>query len=342
MPDPPDPLAAKPKRRSGPSFKRFFTRGLGVLLPTLITFGLVVWAYGMVSNTIAEPINRLIRFAIVEYTPFPAATDRDFDEIFEQLDRSIQRDWEKVDDINRLIASQNNRLYTTEQSLVEQRDWLRQRPEAVTLARRHHLLERWDAIRIGEWVVTDLIGIAVAIVLIFVVGVFLSNLVGRRLVNKSEELIARLPLVRRVYPSVKQVTDFFFGESETPIEFNRVVAVQYPRKGLWSVGLVTGSTMKRIQQEAGAECLTVFVPSSPTPFTGYVITVPVHDTIDLNISIEDALKFAVSGGVLIPPSQQITEASAAVTDLDPDGTTDQPDGSSKPTDTPQPVPSASP
>ncbi|MEM6392663.1 MAG: DUF502 domain-containing protein [Planctomycetota bacterium] len=330
MPDPPDPLAAKPKRRSGPSFKRFFTRGLGVLLPTLITIGLVVWAYGIISNTIAEPINRLIRYSIVQYTPYPAPTDRDFDEIFEQLDRSIQRDWQKVDDINRLLATQNNRLYTAEQSQVEQRDWLRQRPEAVTLARRHNLVERWDSARIGEWVITDLIGIAVAIVLIFVVGVFLSNLVGRRLVNMSEDLIARLPLVRRVYPSVKQVTDFFFGESDTPIEFNRVVAVQYPRKGLWSVGLVTGNTMKRIQQEAGAECLTVFVPSSPTPFTGYVITVPVADTIDLNITIEDALKFAVSGGVLIPPTQQITDASTATTNPEPDTSTKPPQPSPEP------------
>ena len=107
-------------------------------------------------------------------------------------------------------------------------------------------------------------------------------------------------------PSCKQVTDFFFGDnSKERLQFSRVVAVQYPRKGIWSVGLVTGDTMRRIEQEAGGPCLTVFIPSSPTPFTGYVITVPRTDTMDLPISIEDAIKFAVSGGVVVPASQQI-------------------------------------
>jgi len=86
-----------------------------------------------------------------------------------------------------------------------------------------------------------------------------------------------------------------------------VVAVQYPRKGLWSVGMVTGDTMSRIQEAAGEPCLTVFIASSPTPFTGYVITVPKGDTVDLPITVEDALKFAVSGGVVIPANQAIVD-----------------------------------
>jgi len=136
-------------------------------------------------------------------------------------------------------------------------------------------------------------------------GALVGSVGGRRTDHGGEELIKRVPLSRRGYPAVKQITGFFFGDKTEQLQFSGVVAVEYPRKGLWSVGLVTGQTMKLIQERAGAECLTVFVPSSPTPFTGYVITVPVGDTIDLPITIEDALKFAVSGGVLVPPSQQI-------------------------------------
>ena len=91
------------------------------------------------------------------------------------------------------------------------------------------------------------------------------------------------------------------------VSFNRVVAVEYPRKGLWSVGLVTGNTMQTIQREAEGSCLTVFIPSSPTPFTGYVITVPEKDTIDLSVTIEEALRFTVSGGVIVPDAQVIPE-----------------------------------
>ena len=115
-----------------------------------------------------------------------------------------------------------------------------------------------------------------------------------------------MPLVGRVYPAFKQITDFIFGDdSEEKLSFNRVVAVEYPRKGLWSVGMVTGNTLRTIQDAAGRDCLTVFIPSSPTPFTGYVITAPVDDTVELPITVEDALKFAVSGGVVVPPAELI-------------------------------------
>ena len=118
-------------------------------------------------------------------------------------------------------------------------------------------------------------------------------------------MLHRVPVFRAVYPYVKQVTDFLVGSGEPKTHFSDVVAVEYPRKGLWSVGLVTGDTMATIQDQADQSCITVFVPSSPTPFTGYVITVPKDDTIDLPITIDQALRFTVSGGVIIPPSQVI-------------------------------------
>ncbi|MEM7681466.1 MAG: DUF502 domain-containing protein [Planctomycetota bacterium] len=281
------------------SFRKFFGRGLGLLLPTVLTAWLVVIAYQFVDQRIAQPINRLVRFVILEVSDFPEPTDDDFDVMYEELPRDARALWGRI-----------GAGYGPDEEAAKRVQWMRSRDDAGVLARREALRREWEETRVAGFVLADLLGLVLAVVLVYAAGLLLSNLLGRKLYSKGEELINRVPLVGRVYPSVKQVTDFFFGDKESQISFNRVVAVQYPRKGLWSVGLVTGSTMRRIQQEAGAECLTVFVPSSPTPFTGYVITVPVRDTIDLGVSIEDALKFAVSGGVLIPPAQQIDPADA--------------------------------
>ena len=82
--------------------------------------------------------------------------------------------------------------------------------------------------------------------------------------------------------------------------FSRVVGVEYPRKGIWSMGLVTGSGIKKIIAKVEKEFLTILIPTSPTPFTGFVIMVPKEDTVDLDMTIEEALRFAVSGGVITP------------------------------------------
>ena len=93
-------------------------------------------------------------------------------------------------------------------------------------------------------------------------------------------------------------------------EFSGVVAVPYPRKGIWSVGLLTGTPMKAIQESAGEEMVTIFIPSSPTPVTGYTITVPRRDIIELALSVDEALRFIISAGVIKPD----TELSLGVAD----------------------------
>ena len=115
-------------------------------------------------------------------------------------------------------------------------------------------------------------------------------------------MIERLPIIRNVYSSVKQVTDFAFSKNE--IEFSRVVAVEYPRKGIWSMGFVTSESMHDIRLAAGEPMLTVLMPTSPMPATGFTISVPKSQTIDLNITIDQAIQFCVSCGVVVPDHQQ--------------------------------------
>ena len=151
----------------------------------------------------------------------------------------------------------------------------------------------------------NFIGIIVAILAVYIAGRLLGGFLGRRIQGRLERLLTSIPLIKQIYPYVKQVVDFLISDDK-PLKFNRVVMVEYPRKGLWSVGLVTGEPMRVVQDHiTGVEGpgITVFVPSSPTPFTGYTITVAKDSLIEIPISIDEALRFTISGGVLIPSHQ---------------------------------------
>lgn len=176
-----------------------------------------------------------------------------------------------------------------------------------------YLLERvqttWDEARLLEewnkhWYLQG-VGFVLAIIGVYFIGRFVASFVGRSVWGMVERGLTRAPVIRQIYPNLKQVTDFFF--SERKLEFSRVVAVEYPRKGIWSLGLVTNPGMRALAAAVDSELLTVFVPSSPTPLTGYTITVRRDEVIDLPLSIDEAFRFTVSGGVVVPPAQSLPE-----------------------------------
>ena len=142
----------------------------------------------------------------------------------------------------------------------------------------------------------------------------LASVVGKTLWRMVEKFIMNTPFLRQVYPYVKQVTDFLFTDGrQERISFSRVVAAEYPRKGIWSIGLVTGSGLKKIADNVEKELLTVFIPNTPTPITGFVIMVPKEQTIDLDMTIEEAFRFTISGGVITPnrrPAAILPEADS--------------------------------
>ncbi|MDH3716509.1 MAG: DUF502 domain-containing protein [Planctomycetota bacterium] len=143
--------------------------------------------------------------------------------------------------------------------------------------------------------------VGVFVIFMFFLGRFLAAGAGRFAHANFERLINRLPLIRNVYGSVKQVTDFVFSESD--VEYTRVVALEYPRKGIWSLGLVTGESMLDIRSAANEPILSVLVPTSPAPFTGFTITIKKSEAIDLNLTIDQAFQFIVSCGVVVPDQQ---------------------------------------
>ena len=143
-------------------------------------------------------------------------------------------------------------------------------------------------------------GFLIALIAVCMVGAILASVVGKTLWKVVEKVIMNTPFLRQIYPYIKQITDFIFIQGKQKKMFSRVVAVEYPRKGIWSMGMVTGDGLEKVTETVQKKVLTVLVPTSPTPFTGFVIMVAEEEVIDLDISIEEAIRFAVSGGVISP------------------------------------------
>lgn len=251
--------------------KRLFFRGLAALLPTLITLVILIKLVGFVNDYIGKHIGA----GIVQ-----SAT------------------W-----LRPQLAQPSDEQITT---YIAKKGWPDQVPQdqkdqQVDRARTE-LHEQILQELAGSWQMAVL-GFMLAIVLVCIVGLFLASFVGRRIWRMIEGTVTQLPVVKQIYPYVKQVTDYLFGQRR--LEFSQVVAVQYPRKGMWSIAFVTGSPLKALSK-TDEERVTLFVPSSPTPFSGYVVTVPRDELIDLHISVDQAARFIVSGGVIKPDTPLIS------------------------------------
>lgn len=147
-------------------------------------------------------------------------------------------------------------------------------------------------------VLRPLIGIVLSLILIYILGYFISTYVGKKFFPKLEKMFLRIPVVKAVYPYARQVTDFFLGEQK--VKFERIVAIEYPRKGIYSIGFVTNEGLDSVAKLSGKRMLTVFIPASPTPVTGYPVMVPEDEVYPLNITLDDALRYVITGGVLLP------------------------------------------
>ncbi|MGB9689326.1 DUF502 domain-containing protein [Thermogutta sp.] len=156
--------------------------------------------------------------------------------------------------------------------------------------------------------------IALLILVLYLLGKLVTARMGRLAWSQFEALFVRLPFVRSIYGAVKQVSDFLLAQRS--MEFSRVVAVEWPGRGIWSIGLVTSESFHQLRQKTGRSILSVFIPTSPAPMTGFTVNVPEEDTVDLGISIDQAIQFIVSCGVVVPPpssSQPVDLVTASTT-----------------------------
>lgn len=246
-------MAESPPRRS--RIRTFFWRGLGALLPTLLTVFILITGFNLLNQYLGEPLVTFLNSAIGPIT----------------------------DDAGTALVGDDG----IPQMWIPRDSWI---GPAFT--------------------------IALAAVICFIVGFFLATIAGNRVYSAVETWVSNLPLVRKVYPHAKQLSEFFFREK--PMEWSAVVAVQYPRLGVWSLGFMTAEGIDELNQLTDRHLISVYMPTSPMPFTGYVIAVPADEVEKLSMTIEEAFRWIVSAGVVLPsgersPRVRWSERTAALT-----------------------------
>jgi len=242
------------KHSFGADFRRFFTRGLAAILPTLITIWLVLRLWDFLWESLGQHLVEALRIV-----------------------------WSDLVADHFLPYQPNRTIY-----------WFLDNQNFST----------------------QVIGVALAVLAIYIVGIFVGNLIGRTFWRFAERNVMRIPLVRAIYPAVKQVTDFILAERSHQIPGSRVVACRPHEDRIWQIGMLTGRAIWSLNPEGPEEMVTVFLPSTPTAFTGYVVIVPRTAVVELPMTVEEALRLLVSGGV-ITPSPENTQRIDAMAVLPP-------------------------
>jgi uncharacterized membrane protein len=148
------------------------------------------------------------------------------------------------------------------------------------------------------------LGVILTLLTVFVTGVFATNLFGAQLVQLWHDVLQRIPVVNSIYSSVKQISDTLFSSSGQA--FRKALLVQWPREGVWTIAFLTGAPTGEVARRVPPDCVSVYVPTTPNPTSGYFAIVPRKDVIELEMSVDQALKYIISMGVvppMLPPGE---------------------------------------
>lgn len=264
-------------------FRGAMLRGLAVLTPPLLTILIVVWAINTTKSYFIEPMTGWAREGLV----WSLKDVRDEDPKNDSYFKLENETW-----IPRRVANRVQK--DTEKPWPTNADGYYRRYVDLTFLQPHLAIPFF---------------LAVFVLLLYFLGKFMAAGIGRFFGNLFDRLMLHVPGIRAVYSSVKQVSDFIFTERE--FQVTRIVAVEFPRKGIWSMGFVTGESLLAISEAAQEPVVAVMIPYSPLPVTGCTITVLKRECIDLDITFDQACQFIVSCGVVVPP-QQLQQMKDAV------------------------------
>ena len=301
----PEGRSAKPRS----NFRRAILRGLGVVLPPLLTIVVLIWAWNTIESYVLRPIESGVRHSVVWYV-------QDIKEAVPAGALPLASGEKRLSGFtfegDRYTPDPTGRRWFPEyvKKLVDERAEYfgpYAPPPATASAYWHRYVELEYMPR---KIVVPVFLLIFTTVLYFLGRLFTFGL-GSWIVHTFDQAILRIPVVNKVYGGVKQVTDFAFSERD--IEFNRVVAIQYPREGIWSLGFVTGNSMSEIADATGEPMLSVLMATSPMPMTGFTVTIRRSEAIDLDITIDEAIQFIVSCGVVVPANQRMEAAANSKT-----------------------------
>lgn len=288
--------SSPPQGRSPAPFRRAVLGGMAIVMPPLLTIVLFIWAWNTIDDYVLAPVERVVRNLIV--TRVTDAHDK--------IPTEVRPGEQRARDGRVIEFTYDGQVYVP----LLQGQWVnkQQFEEFQRLKGRYEALptnaeafyQRYVELRyLSRWQVIPLFLVCFILVL-YGLGKFMAFGVGRVLWLSIENLVRRLPIIRNVYSGVKQVTDLLFTEHKE-FKYSRVVAVEYPRAGTWALAFVTGEGFVDIRAACGEPVLAVLIPTSPMPATGFAVIVRKSETIDLNISIDQAIQFIVSCGVVAPP-----------------------------------------
>ena len=142
------------------------------------------------------------------------------------------------------------------------------------------------------------IGLLLALVFLTLIGALTAGILGRAINHLFEGILNRLPVIRSLYGAIKQIMETVLANKSSA--FRECVLIEYPRRGVWTLGFITGTTKGEVQEKTAEEVINVFVPTTPNPTSGFLLFVPEQDIIRLKMPIEDGLKLVVSGGIVTP------------------------------------------
>ena len=142
------------------------------------------------------------------------------------------------------------------------------------------------------------IGLLFVFILLTFIGFLTAGIVGRFIIRLGERIISRLPIIRSVYGALKQIFESVLASSSK--SFREVVLVEYPRKGIWAIGFITGNTQGEVQDSTKDEMVNVFLPTTPNPTSGFLLFIPRKDLMILNMNVEEGIKMVISGGIVTP------------------------------------------
>ena len=152
------------------------------------------------------------------------------------------------------------------------------------------------------------VGLIIGVVLITLIGAVAAGFLGRWIIRLGESILNRMPVVRSIYGAIKQILETVISTQSDA--FREVILVEYPRRGMWVIGFVTGSTKEEVARRMDGEMVNVFVPTTPNPTSGFLLFCPRDEVIFMDMSVEDAVKLVVSGGIVTPPDDAAKGKSA--------------------------------
>ena len=149
------------------------------------------------------------------------------------------------------------------------------------------------------------LGLVITLLIVLAVGWFTTNFFGKQMINLGESLVEKIPFVRKIYKGSKQVVQSIAHADTTA--FRKVVLLEFPRRGMLAIGFVTGSARGEVQEYTREDVLNVFVPTMPNPTSGFLVFAPPEDLTEIDMSIEDGIKYVVSGGIVDTEGLKLTD-----------------------------------